>query len=186
MFKKAATLSLALAVIGFSTTPVYADGVFSSSNLNIGDVNISLNNSGTVLTKTKASTGEWLGEQNFNRFNGMMWVPEQNALFVAGVLGGGSRPVLVKVRATGGGGRNMFALNPDGGSVSGYNYRLGSQSMNITRMSYNGSLQIDNGSGIVYRIRGVGGSGFNMFALVNETQCKSLPNYSYFLGCSYY
>lgn len=183
MFKRAAILGLA--VVGFLTTPVYANGVFSRSNLKIGDVNISLSNS-NVLTKTEASTGKWLGEQKFKQFNGMMWVPDQNVLFVAGILDGGSRSVLVKVRATGGGGRNMFAVTPDGGSVSGYNYRLGSQFMNVKNMSYNGSLQIDNGSGIVYRIRGVGGGGFNMFALVNDTKCETVPNYSYFLGCSYY
>jgi hypothetical protein len=184
MFRKAVILCFAL--MGLSTAPVYADGVFSRSNLKIGNVNISLNNSGTILTKTEASTGKWLGEQKFKQFNGIMWVPEENVLFVSGVLDGGNRPVLVKVKGTGGGGRNMFAVNPDGGSVSGYNYRLGSQFINVNKMSYNGNLQVDNGSGVVYQILGVGGTGYNMFALVNETKCESLPNYRYFIRCSYY
>jgi hypothetical protein len=184
MLKKVTILCFAM--IGFSTLPVYAEGVFSTSNLKITDVNISVNNEGKVLTKTEASTGKWLGEQKFGQFYGMMWVPEHNVLFVAGVLEGGNRPVLVKIKSTGGGGRNMFAVKPDGGPVSGYNYRLGSQFMQVKNMSYNGSLQVDNGSGVVYRIAGVGGSGYNMFALVNETTCQSLPNYRYFTGCSYY
>ncbi|MFB2919788.1 MULTISPECIES: hypothetical protein [Aerosakkonema] len=184
MLKKVTILSLAM--IGFSTVPVSADGLFSTSNLKIGDVNISINNEGKVLTKTEASTGKWLGEQKFGQFYGMMWVPEHNVLFVAGVLEGGNRPVLVKIKSTGGGGRNMFGVKPDGGSVSGYNYRLGSQFVQVKNMSYNGSLQVDNGSGVVYRIAGVGGGGYNMFALVNETTCQSLPNYNYFKGCSYY
>ncbi|MBD3562980.1 hypothetical protein H6S82_29675, partial [Planktothrix sp. FACHB-1355] len=83
MLKKVTILSLAM--IGFSTVPVSADGLFSTSNLKIGDVNISINNEGKVLTKTEASTGKWLGEQKFGQFYGMMWVPEHNVLFVAGV-----------------------------------------------------------------------------------------------------
>jgi hypothetical protein len=173
-------------VIGLAVAPAYADGVFSNSNLRIGDVNLSLSNNGKVLTKTDANTGKWLGQQNFSQFSGMMWEPKNSVLFVAGKLEGSNQPVLIKIRSTGGGGQNMFALTPDGRSVSGYNYRVGSQLMSVRSISYNGQLQIDNGSGVVYRINNVGGSGNNMFALVKNTACQSLPNYRYFIGCSYY
>lgn len=108
-------------------------------------------------------------------------VPEENVLLVAGTLEGGARPILVKIKGLGGGGQNMFALTPDGGSVNGYSYRIGSQNMNVRRISYQDGLQIDNGVGTVYVIRGTGGSGYNMFALVNDNQCESLPNYNYFI-----
>ncbi len=179
-------ISLATAMLSFGVSPVYADGVFSTSNLRIGNTNLSLSNSGKVLTKTDAATGKWLGQQNFIEFYGMMWEPQNSVLFVAGKLEGSNQPVLVKIRSTGGGGQNMFALTPDGSSVSGYNYRLGSQLMRVKNMSYDGTLAIDNGSGVIYRINGVGGTGNNMFALVNNTACQTLPNYRYFIGCSYY
>ncbi len=80
----------------------------------------------------------------------------------------------------------MFALKADGGSVENYNYRIGSQAIVARSMSYeNGKLFINNGKGVIYKIVDVGGSGYNMFALVNETSCESMPNYNYFLGCSY-
>ena len=180
MFKKAAILGLVL--VGFSTTPVYADGTFSRSSLKIGDISLSINNSGTILTKTQASTGKWLGEQKFQSFGGMMWVPERSILFVSGVLEGSNKPTLVKIKATGGGGQNMFALTPDGGSFPGYKYRLGSQPISVQTMSYNGNLQVGSGS-TTYRIKDVGGTGNNMFALVDETSCKSLSGYSYFIEC---
>lgn len=186
MFNKTVAISLATAMISFAPSPVYADGVFSTANLKIGNINLSLSNSGKVLTKTDADTGKWLGQQDFVEFYGMMWEPQNSVLFVAGKLAGSNQPVLVKIRSTGGGGQNMFALAPDGSSVSGYNYRLGSQLMKVKNMNYNGVLAIDNGSGVIYRINGVGGTGNNMFALANNTACQTLPNYNYFVGCSYY
>ncbi len=51
-------------------------------------------------------------------------------------------------------------------------------------MSYNGNLQIDNGSGVLYQIRGVGGTGNNMFALANSAACQTAPGYNYFIGCT--
>lgn len=186
MFRKTALISLTTVMLGLMVPPVYADGIFSTSNLRIGNVNLSVSNNGRVLTKTDANTGQWRGQQNFSEFYGMMWVPEQSVLFVAGRLDGSNQPMLVKIRSTGGGGQNMFALTPDGRSATGYNYRLGSQLTRVRSMSYNGQLQIDNGSGVVYRINGVGGTGDNMFALLNNTACQTLPNYRYFLGCSYY
>jgi hypothetical protein len=183
MFKTTAVIGLATAVVSFAAVPSYADGVFSTSNLRIGDVNLSISSNGRVLTKTDANTGQRRGQQNFREFYGMMWEPSNRVLFVAGILEGSNQPVLVKIRSTGGGGNNMFAVTPDGGSVSGYNYRLGSQSMTVRRMSYNGNLQIDNGAGTVYQIRGVGGTGNNMFALANNTSCQSVPGYNYFINC---
>ncbi|MDF5711912.1 MAG: hypothetical protein PUP90_30605 [Nostoc sp. S4] len=184
--KTAAVISFVTTMFGFAVAPVYADGVFSSSNLRIGNVNLSLSNNNKVLTKTDANTGKWLGQQNFSEFYGMMWEPQNSVLFVAGKLEGSNQPVLVKIRSTGGGGQNMFALTPDSRSVAGYNYRIGSQLMRVRSISYNGQLQLDNGSGVVYRIKGVGGTGDNMFALVNNTTCQTVPNYSYLIGCSYY
>ena len=187
MFKTAA-------VIGFTAaTPAHADGVFSKSSLRIGDINLSINNSGTVLTKTDASTGKWLGEQKFSEFKGMMWVPEGNVLFVSGFLPNSSTTVLVKIRGTGGGGQNMFALEPSGRSVKGYNYRLGSQNMLVESMSYDGILELydgvnDDGLGKRHRIRGLGGTGDNMFALLRgqgsfDDACQSLDGYDYFIEC---
>jgi hypothetical protein len=150
--------------------------------LKIGDTLLSINSSGTVLTKIQASTGKWLGEQKFQSFGGMMCVPERNVLFVTGRLEGGDRPVLVKIKATGDGGQNMFALKPNGGSFPGYHYRLSSQLIDVQRMSYNGSLQVGSGS-TTYRIKDVGGTGDNMFALVDDTSCKSMSGYSYFIEC---
>jgi hypothetical protein len=172
-------------ILGLVPTPAYADGVFSTSNLRIGNVNLSINNSSGLLTKTEASTAKWLGEQKFAKFLSMMWVPEHNVLFISGVLPGSSVPVLVKIKGTGGGGRNMFAINSDGSSMSGYNYRLGSQLLNpVTQMSYNGNLRIQTSrSGEVYWIRGVGGTGNNMFALVNNQECRSVERYNYLLKC---
>lgn len=163
--------------------PPDPNGVFSRSSLKIGDTSFSINNSGTILTKTQASTGKWLGEQKFQYFGGMMWVAEHNVLFVAGVLDGSKRSVLVKIKGTGGGGRNMFALTSDGGSVSGYNYRLGSQFMNVQKMNYRVNLQVESGS-TTYWIKSVGGTGYNMFALVGDTSCQSVSGYSYFIECT--
>ena len=192
-----AITTLASGTFSYKQKPAYAcltepcpfysnNGIFSTSNLRIGDVNLSISNNGKVLTKTDANTGKWRGQQNFSEFYGMMWEPQNSVLFVAGKLEGSNQPVLVKIRSTGGSGQNMFALTPDGRSVSGYNYRLGSQLIRVKSMNYNGQLQIDNGSGVVYRIKGVGGTGDNMFALPNNTACQSLPNYSYFISCSHY
>jgi hypothetical protein len=181
MFKKSAILGLAAIVV--SSTPVHADGLFSNRDLKIGDMSLSINNTNTVLTKIQPSTGKWLGEQKFQAFKSMMYVPEHNVLFVVGILEGGNRPVLVKIKATGGGGQNMFALKPDGRSISGYNYRLGSQLMDVQGMSYSGNLlQIRSGS-TTYEIKNVGGTGDNMFALVNNTDCKSMSGYNYFIRC---
>ncbi len=112
-----------------------------------------------------------------------MWVPERNVLFVSGRLESGNKPVLVKIKATGGGGQNMFALTPSGGSFPGYNYRLGSQFMTAQRMSYNGNLEVGDGVSTTYRIKDVSGTGDNMFALVNDAGCGSVPGYSYFIEC---
>lgn len=181
MSKKAAIFGLA--VICFSALPVLADSVSSNSSLKIGDVNLSINSSGTILTKTQPSTGKWLGEQKFQSFGSMMWVQEHNVLFVAGVLEGGNKPVLLKIKGTGGGGQNMLALTPNGDSAKGYNYRLGSQLMSVQGMSYQGNLlQIRSGS-TTYQIKNVGGGGNNMFALVNNTECKSMTGYNYFIQC---
>lgn len=185
MLKKAAILSLALA--SFSVPPVYADGIFSKSNLRVGNVNLSVSNNGTTLTKTDANTGKWLGEQTFVGFKGMMWVPEANVLFVSAVL---DSPVLVKIKGLGGGGRNMFALQSNGRSINGYNYRLGSQFMRVESMSYNGNLQLFNGTDTTYLIKGVGGTGDNMFALRrgangrSEDACQSMDGYHYFIQCT--
>ncbi|CAK8718799.1 hypothetical protein LDFHOB_08200 [Candidatus Electronema aureum] len=177
--------SVAAALLSFSSAS-YAAGIFSTSNLKVGSTNLSISNNGKVLTKTDASTGKWLGQQNFASFYGMMFVPERDVLLVSGVLEGGSSSVLVKIKKTGGTGQNMFALKADGGSVENYNYRIGSQAIVARSMSYeNGKLFINNGKGVIYKIADVGGSGYNMFALVNETSCESMPNYNYFLGCSY-
>lgn len=184
MFKTTAVIGLATAVISFVAVPVYADGVFSTSNLRIGDVNLSISSNGRVLAKADANTGQQRGRQNFREFYGMMWEPSNSVLFVAGILEGSNQPVLVKIRSTGGGGNNMFALTSDGGSVPRYNYRLGSQLMKVRRMSYNGNLQIENGSGVLYQIRGVGGTGNNMFALANNSACQTAPGYNYFISCS--
>ena len=186
MFKKAAILSFA--VISFLTTPAYADGTFSRTTLKINNTNISVNGPGTILTKTEASTGKWLGEQKFKRFYGMMWIPEKNVLFVSGVLEGSRDiPVLVKITGTGGGGQNMFAIQPDGRSVGGYKYRQGSQIMQVTSMTYNGNLEVFNGARTTYRIRGIGGTGDNMFALTREGSyekgCASVNGYNYFIEC---
>ncbi len=165
---------------------VYASGQFSSSYLRVESVNLSISNNGQVLTKTDANTGKWIGQQDFKTFYGMLWIPEKNVLFVSGILSGSNTPALVKISSIGGSGQNMFALTPDGGSVSGYNYRLGSQSITAKEMNYdNDTLFIDNGTGVVYKIRNVGGTGYNMFALDNNA-CRSLSGYNYFLGCSYY
>jgi hypothetical protein len=181
MSKKAAILGFA--VICFSAIPVFADSLSSNSSLKIGDVSLSINNSRTVLTKTQPSTGKWLGEQKFQSFGSMMWVQEHNVLFVAGVLEGGNKPVLLKIKGTGGGGQNMLAVTPNGDSSKGYNYRLGSQLMSVQDMSYQGNLlQIRSGS-TTYQIKNVGGGGNNMFALVNNTECKSMPGYNYFIQC---
>lgn len=189
MFKTALAVGFTALAIGFTASvPAYADGIFSRRSLRIGNVNLSMNNSGTVLTKTESSTGRWLGEQKFSGFKGMMWVPEHNVLFVSGFLDGGALPVLIKIRGTGGGGQNMFALQPNGRSMSGYNYRLGSQNMSVDSMSYKNNLQIFNGVSTTYLIKGVGGTGDNMFALERsrgsfEDACKSMNGYNYFIQC---
>ncbi|MBO1064580.1 MULTISPECIES: hypothetical protein [Nostocales] len=99
----------------------------------------------TLLTKTDASTGKWLGEQKFKSFDSIMYVPEQNVLFVSGRLENSNISVLVKIKGTGGTGQNMFALNPDGSSMPKYSYRLGSQflSDNVINMRYNGNLRVE-------------------------------------------
>jgi hypothetical protein len=188
MFKTIATIGFA-AVIGFTAAiPAYADGVFSRTSLRIGNVSLSMNNSGTILTKTESSTGKWLGEQRFSQFKSMMWVPEQNVLFISGSLENYGATGLVKIRGTGGTGQNMFALRPDSRSMDGYNYRLGSQRMVVDSMSYNGNLQLFDGRNTTYLIRSVGGTGDNMFALqrskgIWEDACQSMDGYNYFRQC---
>ncbi|MDV3002990.1 MAG: hypothetical protein N5P05_004645 (plasmid) [Chroococcopsis gigantea SAG 12.99] len=187
MFKTIAAISFT-AIIGFtSAISASANGTFSKTGLKIGNINFSVNNTGTVLTKTEASTGKWLGEQKFSQFKGMMWVSEHNVLFISGTLEGGS-PVLVKIKGMGGGGQNMFALKSDGRSMDGYKYRLGSQNMVVESMSYNGNLQVFNGVDKTYLIKGIGGTGDNMFALQRSTgiwedACKSMTGYHYFIQC---
>lgn len=117
MFKTTAVIGFATAVISFVAVPAYADGVFSTSNLRIGDVDLSISSNGRVLTKADANTGQQRGQQNFREFYGMMWEPSNSVLFVAGILEGSNQPVLVKIRSTGGSGNNMFALTSDGGSA---------------------------------------------------------------------
>ncbi|MEH2245582.1 hypothetical protein [Nostoc sp.] len=188
MFKKAAIVAFGWALIGFSNIPAYADSASSNSNLKIGNISLSINNSRTLLTKTEASTGKWLGEQKFKSFDSIMWVPEQNVLFVSGRLENSNISVLVKIKGTGGTGQNMFALNPDGSSMPKYSYRLGSQflSDNVINMRYNGNLRVEikrSPKSRVYWIRGTGGTGDNMFALVNNQDCQSMDGYNYLLKC---
>jgi hypothetical protein len=192
MFKKAAILGLA--AISLSIAPAYADGVFSKSNLRIGNVNLSISNDGKTLTKTDANTGKWLGEQTFVGFKGMMWVPEANVLLVSAEL---DTSMPIKIKGLGGGGRNMFALQSDGRSINGYNYRLGSQRMKVESMSYKGNLQLSSpntpeyGMNTTFLIKGLGGTGDNMFALQRtkgrsgyyEDACKSMDGYNYLIQC---
>lgn len=156
---------------------------FSRSHLKIGNINLVINNSGTVLTKTDASTGKWLGEQKFKKFQGMLWVANHNVLFVSGVLSGGNSSHVVKIRSLGGEGRNMFAVKPNGTSVDGYSYAIGNQKLPAVRMAYNGHL-ILRANGKSYHMTGICGSSGNMCALKNNDQCETAaPRYNYFNYC---
>mgnify|MGYP000206326259 CR=1 FL=1 len=163
------------------SSSAFAD--FSRSHLKVGNINLAINNSGTILTKTDASTGKWLGEQKFREFQGMLWVPSHSTLFVSGVLSGGNSSHVVKIRNLGGEGRNMFAVNPNGTSAAGYNYVIGNQKLRAVRMSYNGHLML-RANGKSYHMKGICGSSSNMCALKNNNQCRTAaPRYNYFDYC---
>jgi hypothetical protein len=138
-----------------------------------------------------------------------LWIPERNELLVAGALQGSREHgiVIFKVKGLGGTGNNMFAVQRDGQSLANYSYSVGMQRgfANVKMMSYRdgkllvtagryynressgtGATATFAGPGIAvetYIIKGTGGTGDNMFALVNNTQCQSMGGYSYFLGC---
>lgn len=74
MFKISVTT--ALFIVGCGIVAAQARDIpatSTTSNLRVGDVNISANNAHNLLTKTDASTGKLIGEQKFLKFKGMLW-----------------------------------------------------------------------------------------------------------------
>jgi hypothetical protein len=202
-----ATLLGALPANIFLTSPVLADSDASFLNSNSGDTptllevgSIKFQANEKMLFKVDSS-GKIVGKQEFDAFSGILWIPERNELLVVGQLKGSREHgnVIFKVKGLGGTGNNMFAVQRDGQSLPNYSYSVGMQRRfgNIRMMSYrDGKLLVktsihlgfgDHGIPVTehhtYIIKGTGGTGDNMFALVKNYQCKSMDGYSYFLGC---
>lgn len=195
--KLVCALSLFVTVISFLffVNPTFAEIIISQPSFSVGNVHLSVDPH-QVLTKTDALTGKWLGEQRFSVFTSILYVPKSDVLLVSGKLEGGNSYVLVKIRGTGGTGRNMFALNPDGSSVPRYSYRLGSQSFGVEFMRYDDRLNtlevttLSSGfdwnviRGTTYIVKGTGGTGNNMFAIDSSRQCANASGYHYLLSCN--
>lgn len=109
------------------------------------------------------------------------------------LLMGMSNNKMLKVRGTGGGGHNMFAVtettsgfNP----VTGYPYYIGdarflSCPIDIERVPETQTF-ISFSDRKVLKIRGYGGSGHNMFAVVETaTSFSSVSGYNYYIGEMY-
>lgn len=96
---------------------------------------------------------------------------------------------IVKVQGTGGTGRNMFALKSAVGGfegLPGYPYYVGSHRFSSPvrlLVSAPGVLLLAFDNGRMLKIRGAGGSGFNLFAIRDTGKSfESLPGYPYYLG----
>lgn len=96
---------------------------------------------------------------------------------------------IVKVRGTGGSGRNMFGIEVDSGGfrgVAGYDYYVGSDRFRspIRHLeSGPGVLLVTFDDGRMLKIRGAGGGGFNLFAVHDTGDAfESVAGYHYYLG----
>lgn len=100
---------------------------------------------------------------------------------------------MLKINGTGGTGANMFAvIETSGGFVGlgGYSYYIGAAKFNgkVTTMMYQSSrLTIGFNNGKLLKVNGLGGSGLNMFAIVESMSGFSgIPGYSHYVGYSKY
>lgn len=100
---------------------------------------------------------------------------------------------MLKVNGTGGSGANFFAVNETGSgfvNVPGYTYYIGATKLNgyVRDMIYeSNTLIIGFSNGKILKINGLGGSGLNMFAVVETPGSFSgLPGYTYYSGHAAY
>jgi hypothetical protein len=207
-----ATLLGPLSANIFLTSPAFADsnGSFLTNQDYDSGATVTLLEAGSIIFRANKnmlfkvdSSGKIVGKQKFDRFKGILWIPERNELLVAGALQESRehRTVIFKVKGLGGTGNNMFAVQRDGQSLPNYRYSVGMQREfdNVKMMSYRNGNLLFNASyterlggafagessqeSHTYIIRGTGGTGDNMFALVRNTRCQSMDGYSYFIDC---
>ena len=98
---------------------------------------------------------------------------------------------LLKIKRTGGGGQNMFALKQENGvysGLAGYDYWQGSQafSSSVTCLAtIDGFTFVGFNDGRVLKVKGTGGGGQNMFAVVDSgygNPFSSVVGYPYWVG----
>lgn len=97
---------------------------------------------------------------------------------------------MLRSSGTGGGGHNLFAVNPTSygfETVTGYSYLQGSAHFNRPVVSFTqigGVSFFGLADGAFVKVQGTGGTGGNMMALVREGGCfQGLCGYDYFRGC---
>lgn len=129
----------------------------------------------------------WIGSQYFSSAvtNAVLI---GNYLFI--ILGNGT---LIKINDTGGSGQNMFALKEDRGlysGIDGYHHWVGSQNFpsRVTCInSVKGYIFIGLSDGCLIKIRGIGGSGQNMFAIRNEHGAyNNIEGYDFLVGSQHF
>lgn len=100
---------------------------------------------------------------------------------------------ILKIAGLGGTGQNMFAVNETAGgftSVPGYSYYVGHHKFNngITDISHiQGYTMISFADKKILKVNGSGGSGMNLFAIVElANQFQGIYSYPYFVGSAKY
>ncbi|MFP5262659.1 MAG: hypothetical protein ACLGJB_12215 [Blastocatellia bacterium] len=147
---------------------------------------------GHNMFAVKDNGSSFTGVAGYNYYVGdqKLSAPATAMAFINGKLMiGFANGKILKVNGTGGTGHNMLAVQETANgfaTLAGYNYLIGSTNLGapISQILFPGSyLWIGVGNGKLLRINGVGGTGFNMFAVAqNPADFTGLCGYSYFLG----
>ena len=96
---------------------------------------------------------------------------------------------ILKVKGTGGGGSNLFAVSPTSNgfsTVPSYSYLIGSarfQSVARFIKHFSGVTIITFENGKILKVKGTGGGGYNMFAVTENSQgFANVQGYGYLIG----
>jgi hypothetical protein len=151
-----------------------------------------LGGSGSNMFALQEVNGELTGLPGYDYWIGTQQLGSPVTAIVAGddsTMVGFADGRVLKVRDTGGAGQNMFAVTPsaDGfDTVAGYDYLIGSQkfSSGVCGLYRIGEvLFIALEDSTLVKVKGLGGSGSNMFALQEvDGELTGLPGYDYWIG----
>lgn len=146
-----------------------------------------ISESGNTISSNGSGTQYYVGDDAFSsNVNGVYYL-ENSTTFG---FGGGGR--VLKISQVGGTGHNMFNVSEiTRGFAVKYgapntNYLIGCMSFGVavTQLEIiNNETFIGLGNGKIYKLRGSGGTGMNMFGVTNDI---SLCGYNYFIGSEYF